>query len=324
MKKILLMLSLLVIALFVVSCAPKEAGEEGALAGQAVSAKKIGCTRECYSACYDQITGKGKTCTSEKISLSLNKQEKLSAVKPELTKVDLPILLADGTVAGNQYTQKLVFNDQTSSYIDYLENDNDVQDNFFYLKSGQQFAQYTLTFTAPLLLYSESSITGAAVSGGGGSSGPGVSTTNILENSKIKLLGEEFTVIKASPYTTEKGLEIVMKSSTGKLFLLKDNDMTNDIPDSTEMEIDYEKINGATVTIKGEPALYSSNPKIDSITIKMVAEDDFYVSVGEKLSASITAAAEEKEILFTNNWDLKFVSYDSGAGKGTIEIGKFC
>ncbi len=36
MKKVLLMLGLLVIALLVVSCAPKEAVEEGALAGQAV------------------------------------------------------------------------------------------------------------------------------------------------------------------------------------------------------------------------------------------------------------------------------------------------
>ncbi len=47
MKKILLWLSLLVIALFVVSCAPKETGEEsaeeGALAGEAVKIFPISC-----------------------------------------------------------------------------------------------------------------------------------------------------------------------------------------------------------------------------------------------------------------------------------------
>ncbi len=41
MKKILLMLSLLVIALFVVSCAPKEGTGEGALAGEAVKLTPI-------------------------------------------------------------------------------------------------------------------------------------------------------------------------------------------------------------------------------------------------------------------------------------------
>ncbi len=37
MKRLLILFSLLVLALFVVSCAPKEAGEEGALAGEAVA-----------------------------------------------------------------------------------------------------------------------------------------------------------------------------------------------------------------------------------------------------------------------------------------------
>ncbi len=344
MKKILILLILLVIALFVVGCAPKEGadGEDGALAGQAVAGKKLNpeqtkaynaCSRDCYTACYDKIKGT-KACTSEKISISLNKQEKLSSVKPELTKTDLPILLADETVAGYQYTQKLIFNDQTSSDIDYLENDEDVQGNFFYLKNGQQFAQYNLEFTTPLTLYSGSgdSVTGAevAVSGGGSGGSSGGSSgqvTNVLENSKLKLLGEGFTVIKASPYTTEKGLEIVLKSSTGKLFLLKDNDFTNEVPDGTQMEIDYEKIDGATIIIKGEQidnAIIWNNLKINSITIKMMAEDDFYLPIGEKLSAPIKAANEEKEILFTNNWDIKFASYDNTAGKGVIEIGKFC
>lgn len=340
MKKLLILLGLIVLALFVVSCAPNEGAEgaedisgESALAGQAVAGKKLNpeqtkayniCSRDCYYACYDKIKGT-KACTSEKISISLNKQEKLSSVKPELTKTELPILLADGTVAGYQYTQKLVFNDQVSSNIDYLENDEDVQDNFFYLKNGQQFAQYTLEFTAPLTLFSESSITGAAVSGG--SSGSSGQITNVLENSKLKLFGEEFTVIKASPYTTEKGLEIVMKSSTGKLFLLRDDDITDDVSNSFELVINYEQVDGTTILIKGkqiESAVTWNNLEIYSITIKMMAEDDFYVPVGGKLSAIITSANEEKEILFTNNWDIKFTSYDNTAGKGVIEIGKFC
>ncbi len=43
MKKLLILLSLLVIALFVVSCAPKEGaeGKEGALAGQAIKIGKV-------------------------------------------------------------------------------------------------------------------------------------------------------------------------------------------------------------------------------------------------------------------------------------------
>ncbi len=54
MKKLLIVLGLLVLALFVVSCAPKEnAGEEGALAGQAVAKKAS-------SVC----SGWGKYCSS--------------------------------------------------------------------------------------------------------------------------------------------------------------------------------------------------------------------------------------------------------------------
>ncbi|GEM_PF-5153601 len=46
MKKLLIVLSLLVLALFVISCAPKESadGEEGALAGEAVKLSKADLT----------------------------------------------------------------------------------------------------------------------------------------------------------------------------------------------------------------------------------------------------------------------------------------
>ena len=45
---------------------------------------------------------------------------------------------------------------------------------------------------------------------------------------------------------------------------------------------------------------------LQTIEVNMIADDDFFVGAGSKLSDSIAATGGEKEILFTNNWDFEY------------------
>lgn len=119
----------------------------------------------------------------------------------------------------------------------------------------------------------------------------------------------------------------------GNLLMLIDNNINDDFS-SAELVISSETIDGAKVIIKGieENNLLT----ISSIEMEMIAESNYYVPVGGLLSDSISSDSisllsdsikmegEEKEVLFANNWDIKFNNYYEAEEKGIIEIGRWC
>ena len=87
-----------------------------------------------------------------------------------------------------------------------------------------------------------------------------------------------------------------------KLVLKDDNVATGG--GSYNVKVGSEDIDGTTVIITGTDNNVTS--RISTIEVNMTAEDDFWVAAGSKLSEVITSVGEEKEVLFTNNWDFDF------------------
>ncbi len=87
-----------------------------------------------------------------------------------------------------------------------------------------------------------------------------------------------------------------------KLVLKDDNIATGG--GSYNVKSGSEDIDGTTVIITGTDNNVTS--RISTIEVNMTAEDDFWVPAGSKLSEVIAAVGEEKEVLFTNNWDIDF------------------
>lgn len=121
MKKLLILLSLLVITLFVVSCAPKEGGEgeEGALAGQAVKLSKADLTSPvCKVIDVLQVNGEkfngtiaaeacksiGRTC----ISLVTSRSQYIEAGQKNIFYTDISgDYYCDSTILGETKTDKV-------------------------------------------------------------------------------------------------------------------------------------------------------------------------------------------------------------------------
>jgi hypothetical protein len=85
--------------------------------------------------------------------------------------------------------------------------------------------------------------------------------------------------------------------------VLRDNDIT-DTESDNELTVDGETIDGAEVIITGtdDSIVFA----LSTITINMVAQDDYFVSANDKLSRVIESAGDDHEVLFTNNWDIEF------------------
>ena len=73
---------------------------------------------------------------------------------------------------------------------------------------------------------------------------------------------------------------------------------------STELVVGSESIDGADVIITGSDD--NTTFSITTIEINMTAQDDYFVGSGEKLSDVIMAAGDEKELLFTNAFDVEY------------------
>jgi hypothetical protein len=87
--------------------------------------------------------------------------------------------------------------------------------------------------------------------------------------------------------------------------VLQDNDVTNDKGDtSLKVKVGTEDIDGTQVIIRGIDD--NSQFKLNAIEVNMTADDDYFVGSGEKLSDVITAAGEDKDVLFTKNWDIAY------------------
>lgn len=82
------------------------------------------------------------------------------------------------------------------------------------------------------------------------------------------------------------------------------DDQVTDSTGAYNVKIGSENIDGSTVIFTGTDN--NSTFSISTIEVNMTADDDLFLGTGQKLSDVITATAGEKEILFTNSWDVEY------------------
>ena len=84
---------------------------------------------------------------------------------------------------------------------------------------------------------------------------------------------------------------------------LRDDQIT-DSTGAYNVKIGSENIDGSTVIVTGTDN--NSTFSISTIEVNMTADDDLFVGAGKKLSDEVLATGGEKEILFTNSWDVEY------------------
>lgn len=291
--------------------------------------------------------------------------------------------LATGTYATNDksvtYNQYLYFDstDQENEIVKYVENDDDVTADFFFVKNAGHIARYKLEFTSQ----AESDITDST-----GSADTTADYLDDFEDTKINMFGIEYDIVLArrdvatgaqdirlllmggstkntlsldesetisfngkdyvtsldfvdqtyAKFTvngedtnklkvgdtrklsdgTEIGVtEILYQSFAGGVMKvtffigvnkveLKDSNVTTAATNYGSVIVGSEDIDGTTVLFTGTDD--NTKFKLSTIEINMTAEDDYFVPAGGKLSDVIAAAGEEKEVLFTQNWDIEY------------------
>lgn len=84
---------------------------------------------------------------------------------------------------------------------------------------------------------------------------------------------------------------------------LRDNVITNSASDNA-LKVGAETISGADVIIEGTDD--NTTFTMTKIHVNMTAQDDYFVPAGGKLIDSIVEQGDDKEMLFTNNWDMEY------------------
>ncbi|MCK4588913.1 MAG: hypothetical protein KAT77_00595 [Nanoarchaeota archaeon] len=308
--------------------------------------------------------------------------ENINDMATYIDKGDLSAL-ATGTYSTNEkevtYNQYLYFDseDQENEIVGYMENDDDVTADFFYIKNSGHIARYKLEFTSQ----AESDVTDST-----GSSSTTGDYLDDFEDTKLNMFGIEYDIVLArrdvatgaqdirlllmggsvkntlsldetetiqfngkdyvtaldfvdqtyAKFTvngedtnklkvgdtrklsdgTELGVtEILYQSFAGGVMKvtffigvnkveLKDSNVTTDATNYGSVIVGSEDIDGTLVLFTGSDD--NTKFKISTIEINMTAEDDYFVPAGGSLSETIAAAGEEKEVLFTENWDMEY------------------
>lgn len=165
---------------------------------------------------------------------------------------ELNTLLAKGKASNNKgtadYDQRLYFEDATTGYVTYIENDASpaVTSDFLYFANGKQVARYELEFTTLL----ESDVDDSS----GSASSTGTFLTD-LEDVDLTMLGKKFSIVTARRQTTVGGgVELTLMGGASKDTMLekqtktytiagKDYEVTLNFVDSDEAQF---VINGQT------------------------------------------------------------------------------
>ena len=82
------------------------------------------------------------------------------------------------------------------------------------------------------------------------------------------------------------------------------DDQVTDATGAYGVKIGSESIDGTTVIVVGTDN--NTTFSVSTIDVNMTGQDDYFVGPGAKLSDVIAAAGEEKEAVFTNNWDIEY------------------
>ena len=126
-------------------------------------------------------------------------------------------------------------------------------------------------------------------------------TTSMLKIGKMYLLTNGITL--AVEDIQEDKAKFILGT---EILELQDTDITDNIS-SDEAKVNSELIDGTPVKIKGTDD--NSVLSVFSLEVKMTAQDDYFIASGENLLDQ--PELEEKDSIFTKNWDIKFDGFIS-------------
>ncbi|MBU1876116.1 MAG: hypothetical protein ABH824_01435 [Nanoarchaeota archaeon] len=206
--------------------------------------------------------------------------------------------LGDGTWSTNEneygFQQFLFFDDATltSEVVKYVENDDDVTADHFYVKNGQPIARYKLEFTST----AQSDVTDAV----GTAATTGVYLDD-FEDTTLSLFGKEYTVVQARrTATTGGGVKLVLMVGATSDTLLEGESKTYSVGDKTfDVTLSYVDSTYAKFIVNGE----STNKISDGSTY--VLKDKTEIGVSDVLyqgyaggihSASFFLGAQKVEL----------------------------
>lgn len=212
-------------------------------------------------------------------------------------------LLAGGTASNSkgdaQYEERLYFEDATTGYVTYAQDDEDVTADFLYFQNGKQLARYELEFTTSL----ESDVDDSS----GSASTTGLFLTD-LEDIELTMLGRTYTVVTAKRVTTGgDSVILTLMGGATRDTLLEGNTKTYTI-DGTDYEVtlNYVDSDEAQFTINGQTTRKLKDGDTDklsdgtSVGVTDILYQDY---AGGIHSATFFIGAQKLELKDTNITD---------------------
>src|SRR3989338_7206702 len=104
---------------------------------------------------------------------------------------------------------------------------------------------------------------------------------------------------------------------------LEDDVIHTNSSDTDDLKVNDEAIDGARVIIRGNMLSQATTTvdgelEIDSIMINMTSQDDYFVAPGETLLGQ--AELEEKDLVFSQNWDVRYEGLDPAVKTDEISV----
>ena len=225
---------------------------------------------------------------------------------------ELESTLASGVVSNGQgdapYEQRLYFEDSTTGYVFYTEDDEDVTADFLYFANAKQIARYELEFTTSL----ESDVDDST----GSASTTGTYLTD-LEDSSITMFGKEFTIVQARRQTTSGGgVKLVLMGGAVRDSLVLGDTKTYTI-DSKDFEVtlDFVDTNSAKFTINGE----TTRDMVDGDTDKL--SDGTTIGISEILFQDFAGGVHSAEFfLGAQKIEMKDDNIENGNTASNYEV----
>jgi hypothetical protein len=182
--------------------------------------------------------------------------------------------LADGTWATNEqnydYQQFLFFNDTTvtSGIVKFTESDDDVTADHFYLANAEDIAQYKLEFTAN----AQSDVTDSA-----GSATTSGTYLNDFEDTKMTIMGNEYTVVQARRPTSTKTKSVKLVLMSGAVNdELQEGESGSYTVEGTDYDVELAFVDATSAKFKVNGEL--TNKLLDGDTYKLSDGNEIGVS----------------------------------------------
>ncbi len=191
-----------------------------------------------------QVGTSTKTLELSENDESLN-QEAIADIVTFIDDSELPDLLADNEASNSKgtapYNQNLYFDDTTTGYVQYIEEDNsgdDVTADFLIFENGKQLARYELEFTSSL----ESDIDTATTP----------DSLEDLEDVEITMLGQKYSIVTAT-HDASNGVTLTLMGGSNRDTMLEGATKTYNIDGKDyEVTLTYVDSDEAQFQVNGE------------------------------------------------------------------------